>query len=97
MHGQGLSSTFTIAHDYGEIVGAVEALQLPFELVRPQDWQAMMLRGEGKAKGKELKKSYTRVAERLWPRESFRGPKGGLRDGKAAAALIAEYGRRNFS
>jgi hypothetical protein len=53
-----------------------------------------MLRGEPKARGRELKETYTRVAERLWPRIAFRGPRGGLLDGKAAAAMIAEYGRR---
>jgi hypothetical protein len=37
------------------------------------------------------------VAERLWPSISFRGPRGGIDDGKAAACLIAEYGRRTLT
>ncbi len=61
-------------------------------LVRPQDWQRAMLRGEPKAESRrERLETYVRVAERLWPRVSFRGPRGGLLDGKAAAALIAAF------
>jgi hypothetical protein len=94
VHGQGLSSTFTTAQGFGRIEGVVAALGMPLRLVRSQDWQKVMLRGEPKASGKELKRLYTQVAERLWPSVPFRGPRGGLLDGKAAAALIAEYGRR---
>lgn len=93
MPGQGLSSTFTIGTGYGVILGVLAGLGASCRLVRAQDWQKAMLRGEGKAKGKDLKKQYVAVAERLWPAISFRGPKGGLLDGKAAAALIAEFGR----
>ena len=96
MHGQGLTSTFTIGRGYGEILGALAALNLRHDIIRSQDWQKAMLRGESKATGRDLKRQYVAVAERLWPSISFRGPKGGLLDGKAAAALIAEYARRNL-
>jgi hypothetical protein len=56
-----------------------------------------MLAGEGKASGPALKRLYVSVAERIWPMISFRGPRGGLDDGKAAACLIAEYGRRTLT
>lgn len=91
---EGRKSLFSIAQDYGEIIGALSALGIAYELVRSQDWQKTMLRGEPKASGKALKSLYVAVASRRWPGVSFRGPKGGLIDGKAAAALIAEYGRR---
>lgn len=94
MHGQGLSSTFTIGQGYGEILGVLAGIGAGCDLVRAQDWQKVMLRGEPKAKGADLKKLYVAVAERTWPTISFRGPRGGVLDGKAAAALIAEYGRR---
>jgi len=94
MPGQGLTSTLTIGIGYGIILGVCAALDIGVELVRAQDWQRAMLRGEGKAKGADLKRQYVAVAERMWPTISFRGPKGGAQDGKAAAALIAEYGRR---
>jgi len=96
VHGQGLSSTFTTGCNYGRILGVLAGLGMRRELVRSQDWQRVMLRGEPPSKGKDLKITYTRVAERLWPTVPFRGPRGGLLDGKAAAALIAEYGRRSM-
>ena len=91
---RGVIGGFRLGYGYGRILEAVAGLGLSYELVRSQDWQRVMLRGEPKAKGKELKLTYTRVAWQLWPDISFRGPRGGLLDGKAAAALIAEYGRR---
>lgn len=91
---RGVIGGFRSGYGYGRILEAVAALGLSYELVRSQDWQRVMLRGEPKASGKDLKRLYTRVAERLWPKVEFRGPRGGLLDGKAAAALIAEYGRR---
>ena len=97
VHGQGLTSTFTPAEGYGVLVGIVEALGLPLHLCRAQDWQRVMLAGEGKASGPDLKRLYVGVAERLWPSISFRGPRGGIDDGKAAACLIAEYGRRTLT
>lgn len=97
VHRQGLGSTFTTAEGYGVLVGIIEALGLSLHLVRAQDWQKEMLAGEGKASGQDLKRLYVGVAERLWPSISFRGPRGGMDDGKAAAALIAEYGRRSLA
>ena len=97
VHGHGLSSTFTTAEGYGVLIGLVTALYMPLFLCRAQDWQHVMLAGEGKASGLDLKRLYVGVAERLWPTISFRGPKGGLDDGKAAACLIAEYSRRKLT
>lgn len=97
MHGQGLSSTFTIGYGYGVLIGIVESLVMPLHLCRAQDWQRVMLAGEGKASGPALKRLYVSVAERLWPSISFCGPRGGIDDGKAAACLIAEYGRRTLT
>lgn len=96
MHGQGLTSTFTIAEGYGFLLGVCQALDLPLNLCRAQDWQKIMLAGEGKVSGKDLKRLYVSIAERLWPVISFRGPQGGVNDGKAAACLIAEYARRTL-
>ena len=91
---RGTVAAFRSGYGYGRILEAVAACSMTYELVRSQDWQRVMLRGERKAKGLEAKRVYTAVAERLWPSESFSGPRGGILDGKAAAALIAEYGRR---
>lgn len=94
LHGQGLNSTFTIAQGFGRIEGVLAGLGARLWIIGCKDWQKAMLKGEPKASGKELKAQYVAVAERAWPSIQFRGPKGGLQDGKAAAALMAEYGRR---
>lgn len=92
---QGLGSVFSTGLNYGIIRGVLAAAKVIRYYVAAADWQKVMLRGEPKVKGSDLlKKQYTSVAERMWPTISFRGPGGGLKDGKAAAALIAEYGRR---
>lgn len=91
---RGVIGGFKSGYGFGRILEAVAGLGMRHQLVRSQDWQKTMLRGEKKASGKELKQTYVRVAERLWPTIEFRGPRGGMIDGKAAAALIAEYGRR---
>ncbi|MFH1022109.1 MAG: Holliday junction endonuclease [Planctomycetota bacterium] len=89
---QGVVSMFSFGTGWGLVRGICAGLSLPYELVRPQEWQKAML--EGQPKGSEYL-----VASRLWPNaewratERARNPHGGLVD----AALIAEYGRRRIS
>lgn len=90
MPGQGVTSTFTFGRNYGWCQGVLDALKLPWKLVRPQEWQ----RGVVPSKPKGCKKRSTVAAERLWPGVKFRGPGGGLRSGRADAALIADWARR---
>lgn len=93
----GQKGAATNMRNYGGVLGVLTALRIRFQEVRPQEWQKVMLRGCGKSEGIELKRTYTGVAERLFPGVAFRGPQGGMWDGKAAAALIAEYGRRQLN
>jgi crossover junction endodeoxyribonuclease RuvC len=89
---QGVVSMFNFGTGWGLVRGICAGLGLPYELVRPQEWQRMMLAGQ--PKGSEYL-----VASRLWPNAEWRAsdrarkPHGGLVD----AALIAEYGRRRMS
>lgn len=95
VRGQGLGSTYTTAYHAGVIEGVIAALGRPYYLVRAADWQRVMLRGEPRAScAADLKRQYVAVAERMFPGIGFRGPRGGILDGKAAAALIAAYGMR---
>jgi len=45
---------------------------------------------------RQMKVAAVQVAQRVFPMAAaqFVGPRGGLLDGRAEAALIAEYGRR---
>lgn len=89
---QGVRSMFSFGTGWGLVRGICAGLGLPYELVRPQEWQNRMLRGQ--PKGSEYL-----VASRLWPRAEWRAsehsrvPHSGLID----AALIAEYGRRQIA
>jgi Holliday junction resolvasome RuvABC endonuclease subunit len=95
MHKQGVTSTFTTGRGYGIIEGIVSALELPYEIVRPIDWQKVMFRGSPKGKGKALSKS---IAQQLFPNETFKKSDRckNLHDGLTDAVLIAEYIRRKI-
>ena len=86
---QGVVSMFTFGTGWGQVRGICAGLGLPYILVRPQEWQRVMLAGQ--PPGSEYL-----VASRLWPTADWRAseraskPHSGLVD----AALIAEYGRR---
>lgn len=86
---QGVTSMFNFGMSYGICLGVIGGLGLSHRLVRPQEWQASILKGY--AKGSE-----EAVAKGLWPNacwlasDKCRKPHSGLID----AALIAEFGRR---
>lgn len=87
---QGVTSMFSFGTGWGLIRGVCAGLGLSYELVRPQEWQRVLLCGQ------PIGSEYL-VASRLWPHVDFRAsvfckkPHSGLVD----AALIAEYGRRH--
>jgi hypothetical protein len=70
------------------------ALRVPFELVRPQEWQSEMLAG---ASAGDTKQAALIVARRLWPMQDFRASARCrvAHDGIVDALLLAEYGRRH--
>ena len=95
MHKQGVTSTFTTGRGYGILEGIVSALELPYEIVRPTDWQREMFRGLPKGKGKDHSK---RIAQQLFPKETFKKSERctNIHDGLTDACLLAEYIRRKL-
>ena len=87
MPGQGVTSMFNFGRSYGWWQGVLDAMGLPWRLVRPQEWQ----KGLGAAKGKH---GLVEVAQRLFPDATFSGPRGGALSGRADAALMAWWARR---
>lgn len=86
---QGVASTFKFGTNFGLIQGMMHALDIPFELVRPQKWK------------KEFsctsdKNTSIAVAQRLFPNVNLkRTPKCSKpHDGICEALLMAEYCRR---
>jgi len=84
MPGQGVSSSFNFGRSYGDVRGAIGALDVPLHFVTPQKWKKYF--------GLSSDKDECRLrAIRMFPTaaESFRLKK---HDGRAEAALIALYG-----
>lgn len=52
MPGQGVVSMFSFGYGYGGLVGVVETMGMPYELVRPQVWQKTTIAGIDKKLGK---------------------------------------------
>lgn len=83
----------------GRALGLLEALltaqDIPFQLVRPQAWQKIMLAGTG---GDDTKQRSIIAAQRLFPSVNLlRTPRCKKpHDGAADALLLAEYARRTF-
>ena len=84
--GQGVASMFKFGAGWGAILGALGALGVPVELRTPQQWKKAMRVTADKASSRQR-------ATELWPSDAgwFTRVKD---DGRAEAALLAEYGRR---
>lgn len=95
--GQGVVSMFNYGLGYGQILGVLGALEIPYELIHPRVWSKEMLTGTSEpVQSKKLKKDKSRnieAARRLFPslpELRAKKPDSGIVD----ALLIAEYGRR---
>jgi crossover junction endodeoxyribonuclease RuvC len=88
MPGQGVTSMFRFGEVYGAIQALTAASYLPLHMVTPQKWKKHF--GLNKAKGVSRAK-----ASQLWPDKAdlFKLVK---HDGRAEAALIAEYLRQTL-
>ena len=83
---QGSSSIFSLGQRYGEIIGILTALRVPYVVVSPAKWQNYFgIRGRGKGASREL-------AGALYPSLRI----GRTDDGVSDAVLLAEYGRRTM-
>lgn len=90
---QGVTSVFTYGTEYGVLRGAILALGNTLEEVRPVKWKTAII---GKKTGSDKTLSIAK-AENLFPNIELI-PKGCRvpQDGRAEAALIAEWARRNL-
>lgn len=85
--GEGAVGAFSFGRGFGRIEGVAAGALVPVWLVRPQEWKRQLQVPADKGR------SVTR-AKQLLPSASpaFHGPRGGTKDGRAEAALIAFYG-----
>lgn len=86
---QGVASTFKFGENFGWLQGVLDAIGMPYELVRPQRWKKMFSCTSDK-------NTSIAVARRLFPGVSLkRTPRCSKDDdGMAEALLMAEYARR---
>jgi crossover junction endodeoxyribonuclease RuvC len=90
--GQGVVSMFSFGVGYGMWRGILAAFGARVHLVAPQTWKAAMLRDTDKSKDASVL-----TAMSLFPglaAKQLTGSRGGIKDGRAEALLLAEYGRR---
>lgn len=85
---QGVKSMMTYGIGYGEIRAVLKVLSIPFQEVAAATWKKEF------SLWKKDKKESVKVAKQLFPTGEYYGVKGGMKDGRAEAALLAEYARR---
>lgn len=92
MPSQGVASTFTFGKGYGSLIGICVGLGIRTELVTPQAWKGLVLKGTDKSKDAAI--AYCRRAFPKVPLipDGCRTPKDGIAD----ALCILEYARRTY-
>jgi len=83
----GVVSAFNFGEGKGKLEGIAAALQIPMTQVKPTQWKKDMRMPADK------RQSVARASQ-LIPNAApyFKGPRGGLLDGRAEAAVLALYG-----
>ncbi|WNL50795.1 RuvC-like resolvase [Ruegeria phage RpAliso] len=83
----GTVSAFSFGEGKGILMGVAAAKGLPLTQVKPTQWKKQM-------RVPADKRAAVQRASQLFPAVStlFKGPRGGVYDGRAEAALIALYG-----
>jgi len=86
-----VQASFGLGKCQGIFEMGLTTFELPYELIKPKNWQKHF--NITKSKG-DIKTLSFLVARRLFPSAELSGPKGGKKDGRSDALLIAEFGRR---
>lgn len=86
--GQGVSSTFKFGRTFGQALGVIQALGVPYELVSPSVWKKFF-----KISAASPKDASRLVCKRLYPSADIPLKK---HHGRAEAILIADYAWRRL-
>jgi hypothetical protein len=91
---QGVASTFSFGTNYGMILGALEAIGIPYVTCTPGKWQKFICEAVDKASNPKL--MHYNAARRLFPNMDFRRSERCKMwdDNKVDSTLICEYGIR---
>lgn len=86
---QGVKSTFSFGENFGMWQGILAAFSIPMICPTPQQWMKKM-----HIPPRSDKAVHVQIASQHFPFSvMFTGPKGGLKDGRADAMLLAEYAK----
>ena len=86
MHGQGVKSVFSFGKNYGAWLMLLSSLRIPHQLITPAQWQKGLVT---KTDGPDPKSRAKNVCCRLFGHSHFHGPRGGYKDGRGDASLMA--------
>ena len=87
---QGVTSMFNFGENLGMWKAFLAVHKIPHLIVTPQQWMKGLVT---KSDGPDTKSAVKNVATRMFPEAKLHGPKGGYKDGRGDAALMAHYAR----
>ena len=87
---QGGVSNFSTGLGFGIWRGILAALGMKYQIIHPKTWQKVYSIA-GDTKGIALQ-----VVKRMYPKVEVVGPKGGVKDGRVDALLMADFAKRIY-
>lgn len=86
--GMSAKSNFGFGFNVGLMHGIFRASGLGLDTAKPKVWQKAV---GVPVKSKNVKKEVANICGRLYPKVPIYGPRGGLKDGRSDALMIAHY------
>ena len=87
---QGVTSMFNFGENLGMWKAFLVIMEIPHLIVPPQQWMKGLVT---KSDGPDTKSAVKNVVTRMFPKAELHGPKGGYKDGRGDALLMAHYAR----
>jgi len=106
IHGSAAKSTFNFGRNVERVNVIPEIAKISIDKVRPKAWQKFIglvipqtMAGAANASKRQkfIKTEVASIASRLYPKAELFGPKGGLKDGRSDALMIAHYAARTLN
>lgn len=91
---QGVKSMFTFGNNLGRWESLLAAFEIPFQMPTPQKWQKAV--GITKSDGPDSKSRTFNVCRRMFPGADIMGRRGGIKDGRVDALLLAHFASKEF-